>query len=270
MIHVDREEAHSSWQEFPHVRSQLARWGLLPADSPPDAIHRLGLSVEKVLTSWHSPASVLEEYVHYHPTDLMVLATHQREGLRRRLTGSIAEELILRAHVPTLLVPDTATTGFLDPVTGKLALHDMLLPINHSPSPALLLKAARRFAAVMNSSAVHARVLHVGRSMPGLKMGDSKPCRLEWSLVAGDPVEEITAMADRQSAALVVMVTEGRRNLKNWLWGSTVQRVSRWLRCPLLVVSSRTDTSQDRNELWDFGPDVSRDEALPESPRACA
>ena len=242
IIHVDTGVPYSSWLEFPHVRVQLARWGLLPGDAPPEAIHRLGLSVERIRVSWHNPAAALEEYVHHHPTDLIVMATHQREGLRRWLSGSVPEELMRRAHVPTLIVPDQTTSGFLDPATGKLALHNMLLPIDYNPPPALVLQAALRFATWLDSSAAHMRVLHVGRSMPSLKMTDIQPWHAEISLGSGDAAEEIIAMTHRQPAELVVMATEEHQNLRNWLWGSTVQRVSRFLRCPLLVVPASTAT----------------------------
>jgi hypothetical protein len=56
-----------------------------------------------------------------HPTDLLVLATHGRDGVARWLHGSIAEELSRIAKLPTLFMPPTGR-GFVDHTDGTGAV----------------------------------------------------------------------------------------------------------------------------------------------------
>jgi nucleotide-binding universal stress UspA family protein len=51
-----------------------------------------------------APVETILSYAHAHPTDLIVMTTHGRTGLRRMVYGSVAEELLRRSHLPILLV----------------------------------------------------------------------------------------------------------------------------------------------------------------------
>src|SRR5947199_10505894 len=48
LIHVS-DNGQRDWTEFPGVRETLARWKLLPADSPRSAVPELGIDVTKVI-----------------------------------------------------------------------------------------------------------------------------------------------------------------------------------------------------------------------------
>jgi nucleotide-binding universal stress UspA family protein len=45
------------------------------------------------------------DYAHQQRADFVAMATHGRSGLRRLLLGSVAEQVVRRAHVPVLLYP---------------------------------------------------------------------------------------------------------------------------------------------------------------------
>jgi nucleotide-binding universal stress UspA family protein len=49
------------------------------------------------------------------PTDVIVMTSHGRTGLRRWLTGSVAEKLVREGPVPVILVPTTARREVLEP-----------------------------------------------------------------------------------------------------------------------------------------------------------
>ncbi|OYR58226.1 universal stress protein [Halorubrum halodurans] len=48
---------------------------------------------------------VIVEYVRREAVDLVVMGTHGREGVRRRLLGSVAERVVRGAGVPVMTVP---------------------------------------------------------------------------------------------------------------------------------------------------------------------
>ncbi len=50
------------------------------------------------------PADRLVEYVESEPFDTVVAGTHGRDGLSRLLIGSVAESVVRRTEVPTVLV----------------------------------------------------------------------------------------------------------------------------------------------------------------------
>lgn len=52
-----------------------------------------------------SPSSTLESFVQETPTDLLVLGTHGRRGLKRALLGSVAEQTVRYAPCACLVVP---------------------------------------------------------------------------------------------------------------------------------------------------------------------
>ena len=113
----------------------LAKWGLMRSDEPPAQIEaKLGIKITKVEIQHDDPTDGLFEFVLGHRPDLMVLATHGREGLNRWLRGSVSEEVARRTHVPTLFI-GPRSQRFVDTATGQMRLQRILIPVAHSPSP---------------------------------------------------------------------------------------------------------------------------------------
>lgn len=81
--------------------------------------------------------------------------------------------------------------------------------------------------------AAHAQAQHrlqelLARELPG--------ARAIPELREGHPVEEITAVARKCGADLIVIATHGRSGLQHVLLGSVAERVVRQAPCPVLVV----------------------------------
>ena len=57
-------------------------------------------------------------------------------------------------------------------------------------------------------------------------------------VVIGDPGHEITALAEREKADLIVLNSHGHTGLKRLLIGSVAERVIRLAHCPVLVLRS--------------------------------
>ncbi|HMR08667.1 MAG TPA: universal stress protein [Polyangiaceae bacterium] len=67
-----------------------------------------GMSVAHHLESGE-PASTILETAKKSGTDLIVMGTHGRTGVRHFLLGSVAEKLVRLSPVPVLTVPDDST-----------------------------------------------------------------------------------------------------------------------------------------------------------------
>ncbi|WP_310731931.1 universal stress protein [Natronoarchaeum philippinense] len=57
-----------------------------------------------------TPDEEIVEYVDDEAVDLVVMGTHGREGIRRRLVGSVAERVVREAPVPVTTVTDAGDT----------------------------------------------------------------------------------------------------------------------------------------------------------------
>jgi nucleotide-binding universal stress UspA family protein len=93
---------------------------------------RLGIRVAKVGLDPQDLRSGLMGFLDEHPSDLLVLATHGRDGIARWMHGSIAEELSRIAKLPTLFMPPTGR-GFVDHTDGSLHCATLLAPCWQCP-----------------------------------------------------------------------------------------------------------------------------------------
>ena len=120
--------------EFPQVRETLTHWGLLPPNSPREAVATLGLRVRKVEVGGPDPTDAILSYLRNHAADLIVLATHQRSGVARWLYREVAAPLIRRSALAALFVPP-GVDGFVEFNTGDIGLQRILMPIDQRPHP---------------------------------------------------------------------------------------------------------------------------------------
>lgn len=242
LLHVKARGEVDSWSSFPHVREMLARWGLMGANEPTAAIEtKLGVTVAKVEIEHHDPTSGLTEFILGHRPDLLVLATHGREGLGRWLAGSVSEATARRTHVPTLFIGPEAL-GFVDAMSGEMRLHRVLLPIAHQP-PAL--RAFGTLAGLLDglgtpASAIH--VMHIGDTVPAFETPPGiEPPQVD--LETGPVVDTIIGAAERLLSDLIAMPTAGHRGVLDALRGSTTEQVLRHAPCPLLALPAPPATS---------------------------
>lgn len=235
VVHIAAREDADDWQSFPHVRGTLARWGLLDASELTAAIFdKLGVEVAKVEIAPQDPVQGLWHFLAGHPSDLIVLATHGRDGLPRWLRPSIAEAMARRAHTQTLFIPAQGA-GFVDEKTGALSLKRVLFPVDHKPPASAAMGAIERFCrALRGRSAIHA--LHVGDDAPVLSPSDNPSDVVAVELRAGNVVDNILQAATDIKADLIAMATAGHHGILDALRGSTTERVLRHAPCPVLAI----------------------------------
>ena len=237
MMHVDPTVGREGFEDFPRIRPLLARWGVLPEGSSKDDVAKLGVQIKRVRAVADDTAGAILQQLTAHPTELLVLSTHQHEGFARLTHHAVAEPLARSSHARTLFVP-AGVEGFVSAETGRTNLARVLIPIAHTPHPQPAIDLAADLANTLGSETVLFELVHVGKEADLPKF--TKPERSGWSwntLVAkGDPVEWILAAGADFDVDLIVMMTEGHTSLFDMIRGSTTERVARSARCPLLAI----------------------------------
>ena len=237
IMHVAAERHDVHWSDFPGVRAMLARWGLLPPGSPKHAVETLGLDVEKIVSVRVDPVRSMLHYLAEHPTDLVVLATHQRAGVARWLHQAVAEPMARRARTMTLFVPQ-GVAGFIALDDGAVGLRRILIPIDQVPSPQIAVDAAAGLAYALGCHDVSFTLVHVGATddIPAVREYHQTGWTWDRTVRRGDVVEHILEASTACSANLIVLTTQGHHGFLDALRGSTSERILRGARCPVLAV----------------------------------
>jgi nucleotide-binding universal stress UspA family protein len=231
------------WSEFPGVRATLARWGVLPEGmAAEDVDDALGFSVRKVIKAGGDPLGGMLAHVREFAPDLIVLSTHQREGVDRWLHRSVAEPLARRSGAMTLFVPQRGH-GFVSLQDGRVTLRRVLVPFDHAPRADPALRKARTLARGLGCTTGEVRLIHVGD--PGRAPAPTDLADAEWSqetvIRQGNVVQCILEEEAQWGADLLVLATQGHQDFLDALRGSTTERVVRGARCPVLAVPARPE-----------------------------
>jgi nucleotide-binding universal stress UspA family protein len=236
MMHVSPSMT-AEWTDFPGVRDTLARWGLLPPDSPRSAVPALGIDVQKVIAHDDDPVTSVLAFLERHPADLIVLATHQHEGRSHWLRRSVAEPVARQAGQMTLFIPH-GVDGFVSRQDGSVSLHNILIPIAPTPRAQPAIAAAVRLVHRLQCPAGTFTTLFVGT--PGNAPAVCCPTVPGWQwnglVRSGDVIDTIVQTASDTAANLIVMSTDGRNGFLDALRGSHSERVLRRSACPLLAI----------------------------------
>lgn len=228
------------WQDFPAVRLTLNRWGILPEGVGRVEVAKAGLRIRKALKSGADPVKTMLRHFRRLPPDLIVLATHQREGIERWLHRAVAEPLARRSGAMTLFVP-SETRGFVSVKNGSVTLKKILIPVDHDPDPQTALSKALLLARGLDCIVGEIRLVHIGPR--GTAPVIDTPYRTGWSydtvVRKGDVVDEIVKAEHEWRPDLMVLATQGHLDFLDALRGSTTERVLRSVNCPVLAVPVR-------------------------------
>src|SRR5262245_6865863 len=191
LLHVSTDGT-SEWTDFPGVRETLERWQLLPKNSARSAVAQLGIDVRKIVARKSDPVEAVLGYLHTHPAELIVLATHQREGRVRWLDKSVAEPVARRAEELTLFIPGDSE-GFISAQDGSVSLSRVLIPIALSPRPQPAVDAAARLVAGLKSPTGSFTLVHVGQNdtMPSVSCPDVPGWEWKNELRRGNVIQTI-------------------------------------------------------------------------------
>ena len=195
-------------------------------------------------------------------SDLIVMGTHGRTGLRRMLAGSVAVAVLRGAPCPVLALRSVEQPRKSNEI--RVILH----PTDFSVDSDAALRAARWLAREHGARLI---VLHVA-VIEGLLVGtpaaevDSQihrkaledVCkrvegpdfkhRVESMLRLGYAAEGILQTAEEVGCDLIVMGTNGRTGLSRLLMGSVAEHVLAKATCPVLVVKATQQAAAPRSE----------------------
>src|SRR5262249_23693841 len=110
-----------------------------------------------------------------HGSDLVVLATHGRDGVAHWLQGSVAEAVFRRSAIPTLFIAPGAR-GFVDQVSGDVQLKRVLVPVDFSPPPGRAIAAIQRFGRLLTRRCGAAGLLTSAGGSRGCPLRRRAPC----------------------------------------------------------------------------------------------
>jgi nucleotide-binding universal stress UspA family protein len=236
ILHTDAERDEARWSRFPQVRRTLEQWGVLPPHSAQSAVVELGLDVEKVATLDADPVTAILRYLNKQPHDLIVLATHQYDGLERWLHKTAAEPVARRAAEMTLFIPEGC--GFVAPESGVVKLNNVLIPVAHTPKAQPAIAAAGALAEALGCKHTNFTLLHMGALQDFPPVALPQQTSRYWRKLArqGQVAQQIQEAARELNPDLIVMATEGRHGFLDALRGSTTERLVRTAPCPVLAV----------------------------------
>jgi len=237
MMHVDPTIERKDFEDFPRIRPLLTRWGVLQEGSSKADVAELGVQIKRVRAVAGNTTGAILQHLTAYPTELLVLSTHQREGLARLTHHAVAEPVARGTQAKALFVP-AGVEGFISAETGRTNLTRVLIPLAHKPHPQLAIDLATELASTLGSETVLFELVHLGKEANHPKFTKLERPGWTWeTLIAnGDPVEWILAAGADFDVDLIVMTTEGHTSLFDLLRGSTTERVVRGARCPILAI----------------------------------
>ncbi|MDN7675633.1 universal stress protein [Burkholderia oklahomensis] len=187
--------------------------------------------------------------------DLLVVGSHQYQGLLRWVDRSVSEPLLAKTDCAILVVPPGIETA-------EHAPKRIMLATDGSPIAAHALRYGAQFA----TSDTHLRAIYVidravrltdfvpihvledafveesekalavARQLLDEAPGQTSTAVVSTDRTSDDVAHTIVREADRWPADLLVMGTHGRRGVSRWLLGSVALRVARLTQIPLLLV----------------------------------
>jgi nucleotide-binding universal stress UspA family protein len=191
--------------------------------------------------------------------DLIVMSTHGWGGLERWLYGSVADQVLRRAHVPVLLVPAACAVPW--PAGGAPRV---VVPLDGSAFAEEAVAPATDLARALGADLLLVRVVDSRRDGPGSRGRDAGPPaataaaavaeareyleRMARSLraagqtaevrvmVGASPPAAIVAAAREAGGAMIAMTTHGRGGLARLALGSVATETLQLADVPLLLV----------------------------------
>lgn len=230
MLHVDDEGENTDYDRFPRASELLKLWEMIDdLSSAENTESKLGIKVTKNAISSKNIAQTIGDFASSNKCDLLVMLTHGSNWMGRIFKSSVAETSARLAHAPALFLRE-GDRGFVDDRNGKIRLHNILMPVAADVSPMHAWGLASSVVRTLEPSAVF-HLLHVGDTLP--TFGNMLPYV---DLIRGPVVETILETAEKIRPDLIVMPTQGHRDLFDDLRGSTTEQVMRSAPCPLMAI----------------------------------
>jgi len=219
-------------------------------------------------------ARSIVEHAQESQSDLVIMCTHGRSGLRGLLFGSIAQQALRRGTYSILLV--------LPREDGNAPIFDLrriLVPLDgtvaHEPALPVAMTLARAFDAEMHLVLVIPTLatLSGSQALSGMLLPTTMravldlaqqgaldyleqaaiQCRaqgvpVQSEVLRGDTVAVVLSFAEQLNVDLLVMASHGRAGLDALLAGSIAPRITGRVSCPLLLVRAGEPIAESKDE----------------------
>lgn len=216
-----------------------------------------GADVRRIHTRGPSAGEVIVDYVEAEATDVVVLGTHGRRGVRRMLMGSVAHHVVQHVGCPAMTVSARGADDIPD-----LPVRRILAPVDFSVHSINAVGYAQELAGAYEAEVVLVHVIdpvmNEQLQETGLKergtteeeLVERARKRLQWlsrevrgpdglsyayHVVIGYPPEQIDALAEEQDVDLIVMASHGLSGMKRFPMGSVTERIVTTAPCPVFV-----------------------------------
>jgi nucleotide-binding universal stress UspA family protein len=220
------------------------------------------------------PTAIILDYIKQKSITAAVLTSHGTSGLRAWAMGSVADKVVRRAGIPTLLL--RIKEGHSIP-QGKGFIRKILLPLDNSDASKIAVPYAVELAKKLKAQitlfsmvkTVYAYTEDTGMGanlgfdgdivdtsakkytdeyLHGIE-GEIQKAGIEvthTSIIGIDPAYEILEMEKKIQPDLLVMATRGRSNITRWVLGSVAEKVLTEGERPILLVK---ETPEEINKV---------------------
>ncbi len=211
-----------------------------------------GLSHDCVVERGSSVWPSVEDFVHRHPIDLIVLGTHGRTGSQKLLLGSVAEEVFRSSSLPVLTVGPGSyrkthrsarfhTVLFasdLRPTSGSAAPYAISMA-EENEARLILLHVIKHSEAAATDETQKDAVAHASCQLYRLVPPKAAVwCKPEAIVRVGDPAQKILEVAGERNADLIVLGLHdcGSLGAATHLGTGTAHKIVSQAPCPVLTV----------------------------------
>lgn len=191
-----------------------------------------------------SPQTLILETAEAEQCQLIVMASHGRNGLDRWLVGSVAESVLRQSTCPVLLLRP--------PAPGVGEFHNVIIPMDDSEASREVLAriqpflardarvtllrcsdfTAQQHLAVYEARDVDSVLDSLARDLEKVQM---EGLTLQRKVLHCNASEGILKVAQEIGCDLIAMSSHGRTGWRRFFLGSVSERVARLARCPVLI-----------------------------------
>ncbi len=200
----------------------------------------IGVEVGSV-TSGGAVSDMICDVAHAEDVGLIVMSTHGHSGPKRRILGSVTENVTRGAHRPVLVVPA------LEPTVALPALGRIVVSLDGSAEAERVLPFAASFAGRFSGSLMlahgseqvggKARYREMERYLAAIaKRSELENLSVGSNLVRAEATDAILDTAAEFAADLIMIATHGRGSVERLLLGSVAEEVVQRAKIPVLLV----------------------------------
>lgn len=212
-----------------------------------------GIRVRSELLRGISAADTILDYIFENEFDLVVLGTHGRTGLRKWISGSVAERIVRLSPIPVMTIQKNFK---------KTTLKKILVPVDFSTHANFSVDRAQTLSSLLDADLVYLHSIEV-ETLPDFntvefdsifdlnpdlrsdmikrmrKFADTDDEKIQFIVTEGKAHKAIKKYADENDIDLIIMGTRGTSDLEHFLTGSNTERVVRIAPCPVLTVGRK-------------------------------